>query len=157
MGDILLNDILRIKEEDLDKVAIRFNLSNKSYDALKLYQDNKDVLLVNNFHNVLKTEKDGKVKRGRKYLKKGEIVIGLAEMKNNSWLLFEYEYKTSSTYEAIYDYRRPSDPTDTNVYIYSDHCGWIVLTEKEYNDMLASPDWKAILWNYFQTKEKLVF
>jgi hypothetical protein len=76
---------------------------------------------------------------------------------DNSWLLFEYEYKTSSTYEAIYDYRRPSDPTDSNVYIYSYHFGWIVLTEKEYNDMLASPDWKTILWDYFQTKEKLVF
>ena len=76
---------------------------------------------------------------------------------DNSWLLFEYEYKTSSTYEAIYDYRRPSDPTDSNVYIYSYHFGWIVLTEKEYNDMLASPDWETILRNYFQTKEKLVF
>lgn len=76
---------------------------------------------------------------------------------DNSWLLFEYEYKTSSTYEAIYDYRRPSDPTDSNVYIYSYHFGWIVLTGKEYNDMLASPDCKTIIWNYFKTKEKLVF
>ena len=107
MGDILLNDILRIKEEDLDKVAIRFNLSNKSYDALKLYQDNKDVLLVNNFHNVLKTEKDGKVKRGRKYLKKGEIVIGLAEMKNNSWLLFDISKITEDYDKTTYDGTSP--------------------------------------------------
>ena len=103
MSDILLNDILRIKEEDLDRVKIRFNLSNKSYDALKLYQENKEVLLVNNFHNVLETEKDGQIKRGRKYLKKGEIVIGLAGMKNNSWLLFDISKITEDYDKTTYD------------------------------------------------------
>ena len=60
MSDILLNDILGIKNEDLNRVKIRFNLSNKSWDALRFYKENRDTLLVGHFHNVLKGEIDGK-------------------------------------------------------------------------------------------------
>jgi len=55
MEKIKLNDILRLN--NLDKVKIRFNLSNNSWNALKLYQDNPTLLLIGNFHNSPK--KDG--------------------------------------------------------------------------------------------------
>lgn len=103
MSDILLNDILGIKNEDLNRVKIRFNLSNKSWDALRFYKENKETLLVGHFHNVLKEEIDGKAKRGKKYLKEGEIVIGLVDIKNYEWLLFDISVITKDHNRTTYD------------------------------------------------------
>lgn len=49
MEKIKLNEILRL--EDLGNVKIRLNLSNNSWNALKLYYDNPNQLLIGNFHN----------------------------------------------------------------------------------------------------------
>lgn len=103
MSDILLNDILGIKNEDLNRVKIRFNLSNKSWDALRFYKENRDTLLVGHFHNVLKGEIDGKAKRGKKYFKEGEIVIGLVDIKNYEWLLFDISVITKDHNRTTYD------------------------------------------------------
>lgn len=103
MSEIFLNDILGLKEEDLDRVKIRFNLSNKSWDALRFYKENRDTLLVGHFHNVLKGEIDGKTKRGKKYLKEGEIVIGLVDIKNYEWLLFDISVITKDHNRTTYD------------------------------------------------------
>ncbi|MBO4705144.1 MAG: hypothetical protein J5647_05335 [Spirochaetaceae bacterium] len=76
-----------------------------------------------------------------------------------SYSSFSYEYKGLLMYEYIYFYRRPSDPTDSNIYIYSYHFGWIKLTIKEYVNIrkAQNQDKDKIIWDYFQTKEKLVF
>lgn len=52
MNKIKLNDILRL--ERLDNVKIRLNLSNNSWNALSLYHDNPNLLLIGNFHNSTK-------------------------------------------------------------------------------------------------------
>ena len=103
MSEILLNDILGIKNEDLNRVKIRFNLSNESWDALRFYKEDRDTLFIGHFHNVLKEEKNGKVKRGKKYLKEGEIVIGLVDIKNNEWLLFDISEITKDHNRTTYD------------------------------------------------------
>ena len=103
MSDILLNDILGLKE--LDRVKIKFNLSQKhSWDSLKLFKEEPKKLLIGNFHNVEEgIKKDGKVKRGIKYFRENEIVIGLAEMKNDSWLLFDISKITKDHNKIKYD------------------------------------------------------
>lgn len=52
MEKIKLNDILRI--ENLDNLKIRLNLSNGSWNALSLYHDDPNKLLIGNFHNSTK-------------------------------------------------------------------------------------------------------
>lgn len=71
MEKIKLNDILKI--ENLENVKIRLNLSNSSWNALSLYHDNPNKLLIGNFHNSTK----------KRWFKNNEIVIGLAQIKND--------------------------------------------------------------------------
>ena len=99
MSDILLNDILQIEDEKLNKVKIRFNLSNKSWDAINLFKENRRKLLIGNYHNVLETEN----KRGIEYLKEGEIVICLAQINGDEWLLFDIAIITKNHHRTTYD------------------------------------------------------
>jgi hypothetical protein len=84
MEKIKLNDILKI--EDLNDVKIRLNLSNNSWNALELYHDNPNLLLIGNFHNSSK----------KKWFKEKQIVIGLAQIKNDDWLLIDVSRITKS-------------------------------------------------------------
>lgn len=84
MESIKLNDILRL--EDLDNIKIRLNLSNNSWNALTLYHENPNLLLIGNFQNS----------RKRRWFKENEIVIGLAQIKNNEWLLVDISRITRS-------------------------------------------------------------
>jgi len=84
MESIKLNDILRL--ENLDNVKIRLNLSNNSWNALTLYHNDPNLLLIGNFHNSTK----------RKWFKVNEIIIGLAQIKNNEWLLIDISRITKS-------------------------------------------------------------
>lgn len=96
MEKIKLNDILRL--ENLDNVKIRLNLSNNSWNALKLYHDNPNQLLIGNFHNSEK----------KKWFKVNEIVIGLAQIKNDEWLLIDISRITRS-YNKLFDGKTPSN------------------------------------------------
>lgn len=84
MEKIMLNDILRI--ENLENVKFRLNLSNNSWNALNLYHNDPDKLLIGNFHNSTK----------KRWFKENEIVIGLAQIKNNDWLLIDISRITKS-------------------------------------------------------------
>ena len=84
MEKIKLNDILRL--ENFDDVKIRLNLSNNSWNALELYHDDPNKLLIGNFHN------SGK----KRWFKDNEIVIGLAQIKNDDWLLIDISRITKS-------------------------------------------------------------
>ncbi len=90
MESIKLNDILKLG--NLDNVKIRLNLSNTSYNALTLYHDNPNKLLIGNFHNSTK----------KRWFKDNEIVIGLAQIKNNEWLLIDISRITKS-YNKFWD------------------------------------------------------
>lgn len=74
---VKLNDLLRIA--DLSNVKIRLNLSNGSYNAINNYNNNKEGLLIGNFYNS----------ENRKWFNEGEIVIGLAQIDGDEWLLFD--------------------------------------------------------------------
>lgn len=90
MNKIKLNDILKL--ESIDNVKIRLNLSNSSWNALELYHNNPNLLLVGNFHNSAK----------KRWFKEGEIVIGLAQIKNDEWVLIDISRITKS-YHKFWD------------------------------------------------------
>ena len=105
MNTIKLNDILRI--ERLDNVKIRLNLSNASWNALEHYHNNPTQMLIGHFHNSTK----------RKWFRENQIVIGLAQIKNNDWLLIDisritksynnfWDGKTHSTVNTFYKHER---------------------------------------------------
>lgn len=132
MSEIFLNDILGLKEEDLNKVKIKFNLSQKhSWDSLKLFKESPRTLLIGNFHNVEEgIKKDGKVKRGIKYFRENEIVIGLAEIKNDSWLLFDISKITKDHNKIKYDGK-----SDELFYYYDHEC--LVEYEKYFGRLIV--------------------
>lgn len=76
---ILLNDILRM--EDLSNVVIRLNIASEkaNYDPIARFHDDKNGLMVGNFYNS----------STRKWFKEGQVVIGLARIKGDDWLLFD--------------------------------------------------------------------
>lgn len=106
MTSIKLNDILRF--ENLDNVKIRFNLSNNSsWNALNLFHEDPDRLMAGNFGNSAK----------KKWFKENEVVIGLAEIRDNEWLLFDisritksynkfWDKKTSDKHTTFYEYEK---------------------------------------------------
>lgn len=103
MKKIMLNDILRIG--NLENVKIRLNLSNNSWNALNLYHNDPDKLLIGNFHNSTK----------KRWFKENEIVIGLAQIKNNDWLLIDISRITKS-HDKFWD-----GITHSNVYTFYEH------------------------------------
>lgn len=103
LENIKLNDILRI--ENLDNVKIRLNLSNASWNALELYHNNPDLLLIGNFHNSTK----------KKWFKENQIVIGLAQIKNDDWLLIDISRITKS-YNNFWD-----GITHSNLHTFYEH------------------------------------
>jgi len=104
---ISLNDLLKF--DNLDNVKIRFNMSNGgSFDPIKLFKEDKQSLLNGHFHNY----------SSKKSYKEGNIVVGLAKIENDKWLLFDisvitkdlnkydalgYEYKTVDEYKKYFD------------------------------------------------------
>lgn len=113
---IILNDILKL--ENLDNVRIRLNLSNTSWNALEHYHNNPELMLIGNFHNTeKKADENGKLKRGKIWFKENQIVIGLAQIKNDDWLLFDiskitksynnhWDGKTQSNLNTFYEHER---------------------------------------------------
>lgn len=89
-GKILLNDILKL--ENLDNVKIRLNLSNASWNALEHYHNNPNQMLIGHFHNSTK----------KKWFKENQIVIGLAQIKNDDWLLIDIS-KITKSYSNLWD------------------------------------------------------
>ncbi len=96
MEKIKLNDILKIG--NLENVKIRLNLSNNSWNALKLYHNDPTLLLIGNFHNSTK----------KRWFKENEIVIGLAQIKDDEWLLIDISRITKS-YSKLWDGTTPSN------------------------------------------------
>jgi hypothetical protein len=110
MDCIKLNDILKIA--NLDNVRIRLNLSNNTYNALKHYHNNPELMLIGNFHNSanrVEVDKDGNKKqiRGKIWFKENQVVIGLAQIKNDEWLLFDISRITKS-HNNVWDGKTPS-------------------------------------------------
>lgn len=103
MEHIKLNDILRI--ENLNGVKIRLNLSNSSWNALELYHNNPSLLLIGNFHNSTR----------KRWFKENEIVIGLAQIKNDDWLLIDISRITKS-FHKFWD-----GTTQSNVNTFYEH------------------------------------
>lgn len=105
MSVIKLNDILKI--EDLSDVKIRLNLSNNRWNALSLYHEDPERLLIGHFHNSPK----------KRWFKERDIVIGLAQIKNDEWLLIDisritksynnfWDEKTESTVNTFYEHEK---------------------------------------------------
>jgi hypothetical protein len=90
MEPIKLNDILKFKS--LEKVKIRLNLSNSSWNALDLYHNDVERLLIGNFHNSEK----------KRWFKENEIVIGLAQITGSEWLLIDIS-RISKSYNNFWD------------------------------------------------------
>lgn len=110
MDSIRLNDILKF--ESLDNVRIRLNLSNNSWNALQHYHNNPDLMLIGNFHNSadrVEIDKYGKSKqiRGKIWFKENQVVIGLAQIKNDEWLLIDIS-KITKSYNKVWDGKTPS-------------------------------------------------
>lgn len=103
MEKIKLNDILRF--ENLGNVKIRLNLSNNTWNALSLYHENPNLLLIGNFHNSTK----------KRWFKENEIIIGLAQIKNDDWLLIDISRITKS-YNKVWDGQSP-----VNLYTFYEH------------------------------------
>ena len=89
-NNILINDILKL--ENLDNVKIRLNLSNASWNALEHYHNDSNQMLIGHFHNSSK----------KKWFKENQIVIGLAQIKNNDWLLIDIS-KITKSYNNFWD------------------------------------------------------
>lgn len=103
---IKLNDILKI--ENLDNVKIRLNLSNNTWNALEYYHNNPTLMLIGNFHNSEdKIKEDGQLKRGKIWFKENDIVIGLAKIKNDDWLLIDVS-KITKSYNKSWDGKTPT-------------------------------------------------
>lgn len=110
MDSIKLNDILKI--ENLENVRIRLNLSNNSWNALQHYHNNPELMLIGNFHNSadrVEVDKDGNKKQihGKTWFKQNQVVIGLAQIKNDEWLLIDISRITKS-YNNFWDGKTPS-------------------------------------------------
>lgn len=103
MEKIKLNDILKL--DNLNNIKIRLNISNNSWNALRLYHDNPTLLLIGNFHNSTK----------KRWFKENEIVIGLAQISNDEWLLIDISRITKS-YNEFWDGVTPS-----NIYTFYEH------------------------------------
>lgn len=94
-NSIQLNDILRL--EDLGNVRIRLNLSNSSWNAMEHYHNNPELMLIGNFHNTeKKIDENGQMGRGKIWFKENQIVVGLAQIQNDDWLLFDVSRITKS-------------------------------------------------------------
>jgi hypothetical protein len=105
MNTIKLNDILKIT--NLDNVRIRLNLSNNAWNALQHYHNNPDLMLIGNFHNSadrVEVDNIGNSKqiRGKIWFKENQIVIGLAQIKNDEWLLIDIS-KITKSYNKVWD------------------------------------------------------
>lgn len=108
MNKITLNDILKF--ENLSNVKIRLNLSNASWNALEHYHNDPNQMLIGHFHNSTK----------RKWFKENQIVIGLAQIKNDEWLLIDiskitkcynnfWDGKTHSSINTFYEHEKLSE------------------------------------------------
>ncbi len=74
---ISLNEILNF--DNLNNVKVRFNKDNNAdFDPIRHFKEDRQALFNGHFHNY-----------GKKSFKEGEIVIGLAFISNNKWLLFD--------------------------------------------------------------------
>ena len=103
MEKIYLNDILQIDKNELKDVRIRLNLSNNSWNAIKYYHDEPDKLLIGNFHNSAdRIDENGKEVKGKIWFEKGQTVIGLAQIKDDDWLLIDIS-KITKNYHKKYD------------------------------------------------------
>ena len=105
---IMLNDLLRL--ENLENVKIRLNIDsrNNDFDPIKHFKEDKQKLFWGHFSNSEK----------KKFFREGNIVIGLARIKTDKWLLFDiseitedlnqrgrvgYKNKTIPEYEKYFE------------------------------------------------------
>lgn len=103
--NIKLNNILQLSE--LDNVRIRLNLSNNKWNALKLYHEDPEMLLIGNFHNSadrIEEDETGQKKntKGKIWFKEGQIVIGLAQIQYDDWLLIDIS-RIKKSYNKVWD------------------------------------------------------
>jgi hypothetical protein len=110
--EIKLNDILKIPVTDLDNVRIRLNLSNNNWNALEHYHNNPELLLIGHFHNSadrIEIDKNGNKKpiKGKIWFKENQIVVGLAQIINDDWLLIDIS-KITKNHHKVWDGKTPS-------------------------------------------------
>lgn len=158
MEKIKLNDILKL--ENLDNVRIRLNLSNKSYNALENYHNNPEGILIGNFHNSadrIEIDKNGKSKaiRGKIWFKENQIIIGLAQIKFDEWLLIDIS-KITKSHNKVWDGKTPSGLHTfyeyEKIYKYEKYLGRIVLKFHKYQAFVTLTGEKI---DHFVVKEIL--
>lgn len=98
---IKLNDLLKI--QDLSNVKFRLNIQGGDYDPIRFYSEDRERLLIGNFYNT----------GNKKWFREGEIVIGLARISGDRWLLFDISKITK-------DHDRLGFP-DAGLYDFYDH------------------------------------
>jgi hypothetical protein len=105
MEKIILNDILKLSDEELKNTKIRFNQSNNDFEPIILFKENNKRLYEGQFWNYSKN----------KSFKKGQIAIGFIRLCDDKWLLFDISIITKDLikfndvgyeYEAIEKYRK---------------------------------------------------
>ncbi|AOM84440.1 GIY-YIG nuclease family protein [Salisediminibacterium beveridgei] len=105
---IILNDILKLTEQELKHTKIRFNQSNREeFDPIQLFKDKDDGLYTGQFWNYAKN----------KSFRVGQIAIGFIRIDHDKWLLFDisritedlgvyngvgYRYETIETYKKYF-------------------------------------------------------
>jgi len=77
MGKILINDILRLSEDDIKRTRLKLNIDNGYTDPLEEYKQEPDKINIQWFlwHNQ------------RRYFSKGQIAICLLYLSGDNWLL----------------------------------------------------------------------
>lgn len=98
---IKLNDLLKI--QDLSNVKFRLNIQGGDYDPIRFYSEDRERLLIGNFYNT----------GNKKWFREGEIVIGLARISGDKWLLFDISRITK-------DHNRQGFP-NAGLYDFYDH------------------------------------
>ncbi len=69
-------------------------------------------------------------------------------VRDNNFSSVPYRYKGRYCTEYVYRY---VSQQNGDIYLYSFHYGWFVLTEKQHQNMIDSGDYENQLWNLLQT------
>lgn len=77
MSKIMLNDLLKFKQDDFKNIKVKFNQSNGYEDPMELYKDNPD--MINNQWLFWRSQ--------TRYFYVGQLAVCLLKLSTDSWLL----------------------------------------------------------------------
>lgn len=159
---ILLNDILKISDTDLQNTKIRFNQSSGDYQPINFFKENNERLYVGQFWNYSKS----------KSFKEGQIAIGFIRLENDKWLLFDiscitkdlnvfndvgYEHEIISKYEKyfgrlIIEYKNKSQNMIRKARSVIDECRvYEIISDIYEDDIFPGYDNVDVSWERLKT------